>query len=250
LKQALTRGGRAPTLAVASGFVTKGNAMGRVARLSFASLLLAFTASAAAAPFQNGSFEVGAPACFVFNIPAGTNFTAGWTVSVGNIDWDGPPPCSVTPSNGTASLDLVGTGGIGGVQQTFDTVPGATYQVSFDLAGNPGAPPAIKPLTVTVAGTTHSYTFDITGHDANNMGWTTQTFTFVASSTSATIDFVSDVTAAGGSLNAGATLDNVRIVNLSAASNLPVPLSWAQWAAAAALALAGAFILGRRRRQG
>ncbi|HEY1328769.1 MAG TPA: choice-of-anchor C family protein [Casimicrobiaceae bacterium] len=226
--------------------------MDRMAKALWSAAWLACATCASAAPFQNGSFEVGGPACFTFNIPAGTTFTPGWVVSIGNIDWDGPPPCSVVASNGTHSLDLVGTGGIGGVRQTFDTVPGTTYQVSFDLAGNPGAPPAIKPLTVTVAGTTHDYTFDITGHDATNMGWTTQTFTFVATASSETIDFVSDVTAAGGTLNAGATLDNVRVAPLGAgtASLVPVPLSWAQWAAALLLALGGAWVIGRRRRAG
>jgi hypothetical protein len=97
---------------------------------------------------------------------------------------------------------------------------------------------------VTVDGVTQNYTFDITGHDANNMGWTTQTFTFVANSTSATINFVSDVTAAGGTLNAGAALDNVRIAGLNAPT-LAVPLSWAPWGAA--MLLLAAVANGRRR---
>ena len=210
-------------------------------------LLSLLCGAAWAAPFQDGSFEINGPACFTFNIPAGSTLIPGWVVSVGNIDWVGPPPCSWVSSNGTHSLDLVGTGGVGGIQQTFDTVPGTTYQVSFDLAGNVGAPPSIKPLTVTVDGVTQNYTFDITGHTANSMGWVTKTFTFVASSTSATINFVSDVTSAGGSLNAGAALDNVQIVPAGAASSLPVPLDWAQWAAAALLALMAAVAIARRR---
>lgn len=204
-------------------------------------------ATASAAPFQNGSFETGGPACFLFNIPAGSTIIPGWTVSVGNIDWQGPPPCSATASNGTHSLDLVGTGGVGGIQQTFDTTPGVTYVVSFDLAGNTGAPPTIKPLTVTVAGVTQNYTFDITGHTSTSMGWTTKTFTFVATGPTATINFVSDVTAAGGTLNAGADLDNVQIAPLGApTSATPVPLDGAQWVIAAMLALAAGFALRRR----
>jgi len=99
-------------------------------------------------------------------------------------------------SDGTHSVDLIGGGtSVGGVQQTFDTVPGATYQVWFDLAGNPGPgfPPAIKPLTVTVAGTTQNFGFDTTGKTPTSMGWATQTFTFVANGPTATINFVSDV---------------------------------------------------------
>src|SRR4051812_40571144 len=103
----------------------------------FAAALCAFSFCGAAwgAPFQNGSFELGGSRCNTFNIPAGSTTITGWTVSVGNIDWLGAPVpgCGWQASNGNNSLDLVGTGGI---QQTFDTVPGTTYQVSFDMAGN------------------------------------------------------------------------------------------------------------------
>jgi choice-of-anchor C domain-containing protein len=215
-------------------------------------VLLAIATGASAAPFQNGSFE-GTAACNTFNVPAGTTFTPGWTVSVGNIDFEGTyPSCGWTASNGSNSLDLVGTGGIGGVSQTFDTVAGQTYTVSFDLAGNPagigGSP--IKPLTVTVDGVTHTYTFDTTGRTAAAMGWVTRSFTFVASGASATINFVSDITADGGFFNAGAALDNVQVFAGAApapTSGLPVPLDWAQLGAALLLAFA-AFVTLRRRR--
>jgi choice-of-anchor C domain-containing protein len=163
-------------------------------------------------------------------------------VSVGNIDWESAPGCGWVPSDGSNSLDLVGTGGIGGIQQTFDTTPGVTYRVSFDLAGNYAAPPIIKPLAVTINGVTTNFTFDTTGKSQFNMGWTTHTLSFVAASNSSTINFVSDVTASGGTLNAGAALDNVRITPVTT-----VPLSWAQWAAAALLALAGLVLVRQRR---
>ena len=214
-------------------------------------VLLAAASGAFAAPFQNGSFE-GTAACNTFNVPAGTNFTPGWTVSIGNIDFEGSyPACGWTASNGTNSLDLVGTGGIGGVSQTFDTVPGQTYTVSFDLAGNPagigGSP--VKPLTVTVDGVTQNYTFDVTGRTAASMGWVTRSFTFVATGASATINFVSNITADGGFLNAGAALDNVQVFAGAApapVASLPVPLDWAQLGAALLLA-AAAFVTLRRR---
>jgi choice-of-anchor C domain-containing protein len=203
-----------------------------------------------AAPFQNGSFE-GTNPCNTFNVPAGSTLIPGWTVSVGNIDWESSPACGWQPSNGSNSLDLVGAGagGIGGITQTFDTIPGATYQVAFDLAGNYGAGPVIKPLAVTINGVTTNFTFDTTGRSGSNMGWTTHTITFVASSTSSTITFVSDVSGAGGSLNAGAALDNVRITTagVAAAPSAPVPLDWSQWAAAMLIAIGGALLMRRRR---
>ena len=223
-------------------------------RLATVLFVFSWCGSVWAAPFQNGSFELGTISpCNTFNIPAGSTIITGWTVSVGNIDWEGSPvpACGWQPSNGNNSLDLVGTGGVGGVQQTFDTVPGTTYQVLFDMAGNYGAPPVIKPLAVTINGVTSNFTFDTTGRSFSNMGWTTHTLTFVATSTSSTIDFVSNVTASGGTLNAGAALDNVRIaIPGPAVSSAPIPLSWAHYAAALLIALAGAALMARRRTGG
>jgi hypothetical protein len=48
---------------------------------------LSLATAVQAAPFQNGSFDVGAPATFVFDIPAGSTQIPGWTVSVGTVDW-------------------------------------------------------------------------------------------------------------------------------------------------------------------
>jgi choice-of-anchor C domain-containing protein len=167
-------------------------------------------------------------------------------VSIGNIDWIGAPPgCGAwQASNGNNSLDLVGTGGIGGVTQTFDTIPGSTYLVLFDLGGNFGALPVIKPLAVTVNGVTTNYTFDTSGSSSLAMGWVTKSQTFVATSTSSTITFVSDVIASGGTLNGGAALDNVRI-GPQAVSTAVIPLDWAQWAAMLAIALMATFVLRR-----
>jgi choice-of-anchor C domain-containing protein len=194
-------------------------------RTVFAAWLIAFAGVAVAAPFQNGSFETGGPTspnCFQFGITAGSTVIPGWVVSVGDVDWDGDCPVGTNTqaSDGHYSLDLLGSvspAKIGGVQQTFDTVPGATYRVTFSLAGNPGpvsGNPPIKPLAVTVAGTTHNYLFDTTGHTSTDMGWLTETFTFVATGTSETINFVSDMTAFAGGF-AGAALDNVQITQVT-----------------------------------
>ena len=220
-------------------------------RLSGSLIVLVFAGGVSAAPFQNGSFEFGPPnPCNTFNVGAGSTIITGWTVSVGNIDWESAPGCGWQPSNGSNSLDLVGSsaGGIGGIQQTFDTVPGVTYQVSFDLSGNYGAALVIKPLAVTINGVTTNYTFDTTGRGQFNMGWTPKVQTFVAAGSSSTINFVSDVSGSGGTLNAGAALDNVQIVPFGAAGpGVAVPLDWAHMGATALILLAGMAYFTRRR---
>ncbi|MEO8753311.1 MAG: choice-of-anchor C family protein, partial [Casimicrobiaceae bacterium] len=191
-------------------------------RILSALFALMCAASASAAPFQNGGFEIGGSAsCGAFdNLPAGSSVIPGWMVSVGNIDWAGP--CNWTSQEGSHSLDLIGgSTTIGGIQQTFDTVSGATYQVTFYLAGNPSPlfPPAIKPLQVTVDGTVYgNYTFDTSSTSSAAMGWVPKTFQFVASASTSTIDFRSAV---GSSSFAGAALDNVSIAQISSGSAAP-----------------------------
>jgi len=175
--------------------------------------MLAFACAASAAHFQNGGFEKGSVqnTCNVFDLGVGSNVIKGWTVTVGTIDWEGPPPCGWKAARGNNSLDLVGQVCIGGIQQTFDTVPGERYHISFDMAGNFGAPPVIKPLDVTINGVTTHFDFDTTGKSQFNMGWTKHHVSFVATGTTSTLTFVSDVTASGPPCNAGAALDNVRV---------------------------------------
>ena len=176
-------------------------------------IAIACVSAAVAAPFQNGSFEIGTdPGGSFLTLANGdsTNIT-GWTVIRGDIDYIGG---YWQPAQGLRSLDLIGDQFVGGVQQTFDTIPGASYSVSFDMAGNPAGGPTIRPLAVTVAGTTNNFTFDITGATLANMNWTTHQFTFVATGTTETIQFVSDLTGDPLGCCYGAALDNVQIAGL------------------------------------
>jgi len=191
-------------------------------RIAATFAMFAFAQFVSAAPFQNGSFEAGFPItspgpCFV-TLPSGSTNLTGWTVILGNLDWVAPACGVQSQTDGIASVDLVGDQMVGGIQQTFDTEPGYVYEVRFDLNGNFGGPPVIKPLTVTVAGVVQNYTFDTTGENPGNSAsfWTTKVFTFVATGDSETITFVSDTTGQG--VNAGAVIDNVRITSGSGIS--------------------------------
>jgi choice-of-anchor C domain-containing protein len=197
-----------------------------------------------AARFQNGSFENASvdPGGSFVTLPAGSMQITGWTVVSGDIDYIGG---YWVAANGARSLDLVGDQNVGGVAQTFDTVPGATYQVSFALAGNPQGPPTIKPLAVSVGAVVQNYTFDTTGKSLSNMGWVTNQLTFTASGPATTLSFISDTTGLGCCFGAALDNVNVQLIQLSAA---PVPMEWA--APLATLFIFGvALLIYRRRRQ-
>ncbi|MHA7734040.1 choice-of-anchor C family protein [Nitrosopumilus sp. S6] len=152
------------------------------------------TANAATNLVVNGSFEedpnsdCNSP--FV-TLTAGWPTLNGWTISAGpTIDWI----CTLwDASDGTKSIDLSGTPGKGIVSQDIPTEVGITYDVSFDMAGNPGTcgEPNVKNMKVSVASYENIFSFDTTGKSNTNMGWTTEGFSFVAESSTSTLSFES-----------------------------------------------------------
>jgi choice-of-anchor C domain-containing protein len=171
-------------------------------------LSLTVTSISFGSPFQNGSFEIGPyPGSYITLIAGDTSIT-GW-VTQGSIDYIGS---YWTASDGSRSLDLNGYYTQGGISQTFDTVAGTLYNVSFDLAGNSDGPPVIKVLLVSGGSATSTYTFSDTGSNSN-MGWVTESFMFYAQGPSSTITFTSITGDANYALSNsfGPALDNVNV---------------------------------------
>jgi choice-of-anchor C domain-containing protein len=178
---------------------------------------LGLVAGVSAAPFQNGSFEDSVPSCTQLR-GVGQPVGAGWVVSRGGVHWyngNSVSPCAAWhAADGAGSLDLAGGGTTGGVSQTFDTMPGAIYRLTFAIAGNPGtSPPSAKPYDVYVDGVKLvGGTFDVTGRTPADMGWQVVTQYFAATSATTTLEFVSDITPYA---SAGAALDDVQVTMVS-----------------------------------
>jgi choice-of-anchor C domain-containing protein len=169
-----------------------------LAAIALAGATLAFSG------LNNGSFETGT---FVDNgsgfqqLNAGDTSLDGWTVDAGSVDWIG----TYWPAqDGSMSIDMSGTDA-GAISQTFVTTIGNTYNVSFQLSGNPADLPTVKTLEVSATGgAVGLYSYDVTGNDLANMNWSPETYSFLATSASATLSFVS--TTAGAF---GPAIDNV-----------------------------------------
>jgi choice-of-anchor C domain-containing protein len=156
----------------------------------------------------NPSFETActSPATYVAIFPGNTCLT-GWTIVGADIHLTGGTYWQA--AEGRHSLDLDGNvGSAGGVAQTLSTVPGAEYVVTFDLAGNPENAPIVKMMRVSADGQFADFAFNVTGRSVRNMGWTRQTWSFIADDSTATLEFRSLDSVRGW----GPALDNVSVV--------------------------------------
>ena len=176
---------------------------------------------------SNGSFESTSFAGDAVAVRSGETLGA-WTVTSGTVDLIGT---MWTASSGRYSVDMAGISN-GAISQIIGTTAGQTYDLSFDMASNPGGP-AIKTFRVDVGTDQATFQFDSTGHNESNMGWTTRSLSFVASGPT-TLTFTSQ--AADGFH--GIALDNVAVV-----ASVPEPETYAMLLAG--LGLIG-FIARRR----
>jgi choice-of-anchor C domain-containing protein len=169
-----------------------GFVFGGVAVIVLAGTTLAFSG------LSNGDFESGTyvdGGLGFEQLNAGDTSVTGWTVDAGSVDWVGT---YWTAPDGAMSIDMSGADA-GTLSQTFGTTIGNTYTVSFRLSGNPAGLPAVKTLDVSATGgTLASYTHDTTGTELTSMVWTPETYSFLATSSSTTLSFVSTTPGAFG----------------------------------------------------
>lgn len=161
----------------------------------------------------NGSFETASIPAPTGNVPVGSTAITGWIVTRNPIDYVGS---EWVPPDGTRSIDLDGSPGAGGIAQSFATVAGTSYKITFDMAGHPVGPPTIKKLEIQAAGQSATFTFDVTGHsEPDNMGWAPRKWVFMATDSLTTLEFFSRDTSTFALY--GPVLDNVT------ASAVPLP---------------------------
>ena len=119
------------------------------------------------------------------------------------------------------TLDLDGSLAYGASGQSFETVPGQLYHVSFAMAGNPDAC-GLRQMRVSEAGTYGEFSFDSCGRTYNEMGWTTKGWIFEAVSATTNLDFSSlGSFDAGDDGGRGPALDSVAVVPVPEPTTAP-----------------------------
>ena len=134
----------------------------------------------------------------------GATSIPGWTSATGfaNDFWTAPSNSyglTASPGNGSGYfVDLTGQANnkpYGAIQQTISTVVGMTYDLTFDLGASTlynGSGPAAAALTASATGAgldgSQEFTLAPTGADQ----WQSESLSFMADSTSTTIEFLAD----------------------------------------------------------
>ena len=230
--------------------------MSTLRNLALGAVALAASLTAHAAAFQNGSFESGnwtAAGDTQVLATGGTNVT-GWTSyglewngsgngrsgSVAWLDCAGGCWTDLAPAAGNKFIDLTGYSDweYGAIYQTFDTVVGQQYEVTFSLGYSPtwsGTAPNPSLFVVAKAGSAIVSDSDAgwAGYTSTASGWTTQTYTFTASGGTSSLFFA-------GGYQAGdyVGLDDVKV------TAIPEPETYAMMLAG----LGALGFMGRRRK--
>ena len=176
--------------------------------------------NASAAVLLNGSFENYDGGQISGNFDFFSENTAtGWTDNGVGVYWieDGAYP-NILASDGNHMLTLQSYGNLGSISQTFATAQGQQYEVTFDhsiLSGQGTGPATAQELTLQVSVTgnaSQNYTLTAIASppDFRTSPYTTQSYTFTATGTSATLTFANQ-TVYTGDLHFGTTIDNVAI---------------------------------------
>ncbi|MDQ6911372.1 MAG: VPDSG-CTERM sorting domain-containing protein [Verrucomicrobiota bacterium] len=193
------------------------------------SCLLSIIASALAAqisiasPFSNGNFDTGSPTNGLLNsgdsvsIPSWTTGGPSQTLEF-NTNFNGQ-----TAQSGANFISFGHNGTTGGtLSQTFDTIVGAVYQVSYFVSRIQGGTSAQSMSVSAFVGTSavllNSAATTIPDAGQNNV-WTAGTgLTFTALSNTTTLQFL-DTTPAGGGVDSNWALDTVGVITARGPSN-------------------------------
>jgi choice-of-anchor C domain-containing protein len=142
-----------------------------------------FSIALAQSLITNRGFESGTDPREAAVLAPGSTAIEGWTVVDADISYVGK---KWQHGEGARSVGLLCGGGIA---QTIQTEPDQTYEVRFNMAGDPSAMPSLKTVIVSLGAETRVFTFDTAGRSATDMGWAARTHVFKASAKASTLAF-------------------------------------------------------------
>jgi choice-of-anchor C domain-containing protein len=145
----------------------------------------------------------------------GSDALKGWVVTRGQIDVTQQNGNEWKAHHGKRAIDLHGSPGFGGVEQSIATKPGKKYKVTFKMSGNPGVPEHKKvQLGVRAADQDKEFELTMEGRTYQNLKWAEQTWEFTAKEKMTVIEFHTAMPATANGFG-GPLLDDVKVVEIN-----------------------------------
>jgi len=203
-----------------------------VAALAVLALTAAPSSASALELLTNGSFDnIGSASPEGWGgltyYAGGPALLPGWTVESGSVDLTSTGSFWGPAYDGAYSLDINGWSA-GRITQTFATVLGQTYDVSFAYSRNVAGAPNPALASVSAGGTTFNVTAPNTATFGSgyNMRWLTGGFSFVGDGSPTTIALQ-----AGHGGNGGVFFDKISVTSSGLSSSapggaVPEPAAW------------------------
>ena len=150
----------------------------------------------------NGGFEEPATSTFTDVVAPNSSTIPGWTVAMGSVDVVNAVGngFDVGPADqGAQYLDLNGTDA-GTISQSFSTLPGVTYELSFACANNYDPPTSLTAQVTLSDGSGALLATNVTHSDSvsGNLNWSQFNQLFTGRQASTTLAFASQNTGDGG----------------------------------------------------
>jgi choice-of-anchor C domain-containing protein len=163
----------------------------------------------------NGSFEDVADTDASTPQNKGSTALKGWVVTRGQIDVTQQNGNEWKAHDGKRGLDLHGSPGFGGVEQSIATKPGKKYKVTFRMSGNPGVPEHKKvQLGVRAAGQDKEFELTMEGRSYQDLKWEEQTWEFAAKEKTTVIEFHTAMPTTSNGFG-GPLLDDVKVFEIN-----------------------------------
>jgi len=161
----------------------------------------------------NGSFEEGPESEVNKPLDKGSTALKGWVVTRGQIDCNTQNGEEWKAAHGKRSLDLHGSPGFGGVEQSIPTKPGRKYRVTFKMSGNPGVPHEKVQLGVLAAGKDKQFEIAMEGRTYTDLKWEEKSWDFVATEKATVLELHTAMPDTANPFG-GPLLDDVKVFEL------------------------------------
>ena len=140
----------------------------------------------------------------------GSTALKGWVVTRGQIDVNTQTGEQWKAAEGKRCLDLHGSPGFGGVEQSITTKPGRKYKVTFKMSGNPGVEHKSVQLGVRAAGQDKEFDISMDGRTYEDLKWEEKSWVFTAKENKTVLELHTAMPTTSNAFG-GPLLDDVRV---------------------------------------